>query len=63
MAPRKKATKTTSKPKRSSRKLPDLDVRNAKDVAGGSDWEVARTYKVWDASRKVFVYPENWLKP
>ena len=64
MAPRKKSTKTKAKAKRPSRKLPDLEARNAGEVAGGgSDWEIARTYKVWDASRKVYVYPENWLKP
>lgn len=24
-------------------------------------WEWARNYRVWEANRKVFLYPENWL--
>ena len=26
-------------------------------------WEWRKRYRVWEASRKVFVYPENWLEP
>lgn len=26
-------------------------------------WEWARNYRVWEANRKVFLYPENWLFP
>lgn len=26
-------------------------------------WEWRRNYRVWDANRKVFVYPENWIEP
>ena len=22
-----------------------------------------KTYRVWEANRKVFLYPENWLEP
>ena len=27
------------------------------------EWEWRRRYRVWDASRKIFLYPENWLEP
>jgi hypothetical protein len=26
-------------------------------------WEWMRNYRVWEANRKVFLYPENWLYP
>lgn len=26
-------------------------------------WKWARNYRVWEANRKVFIYPENWLFP
>lgn len=26
-------------------------------------WEWMRTYRVWQAARKVFLYPENWILP
>ena len=26
-------------------------------------WEWRRNYRVWEANRKVFLYPENWLEP
>ena len=26
-------------------------------------WEWLKRYRVWDANRKVFLYPENWLEP
>lgn len=27
------------------------------------EWEWRRTYRVWEANRKVFLYPENWIEP
>src|SRR6266481_4294953 len=27
------------------------------------EWEWRKRYRVWDANRKIFVYPENWTKP
>jgi hypothetical protein len=30
-------------------------------VAG--QWEWMRRYRLWEANRKVFLYPENWLEP
>ena len=26
-------------------------------------WEWMSTYRVWEANRKVFLYPENWVEP
>jgi len=26
-------------------------------------WEWRKKYRVWEANRKVFVYPENWVEP
>jgi hypothetical protein len=27
------------------------------------DWEWMKNYRVWEAARKVFLYPENWIEP
>ncbi|QWU13792.1 virulence plasmid A protein [Paenibacillus sophorae] len=27
------------------------------------DWKKIRNYRVWEANRKIFLYPENWLEP
>ncbi len=26
-------------------------------------WKWMKSYRVWEANRKVFLYPENWLEP
>jgi len=26
-------------------------------------WEWLKSYRVWEANRKIFLYPENWLEP
>jgi ATP-dependent 26S proteasome regulatory subunit len=28
-----------------------------------TNWEWRKKYRVWEANRKVFVYPENWIEP
>jgi hypothetical protein len=28
-----------------------------------SEWEWKKSYRVWEAARKVFLYPENWIEP
>lgn len=30
---------------------------------GRNEWEWRKNYRVWEANRKVFFYPENWLQP
>lgn len=27
------------------------------------EWEWRKKYRVWEANRKVFLYPENWIRP
>src|SRR5215468_10214058 len=29
----------------------------------GGRWSWLKRYRVWDANRKTFLYPENWLEP
>ena len=36
--------------------------RNTKREAK-SDWQWLKRYRVWDANRKIFAYPENWIEP
>src|SRR5699024_3674984 len=28
-----------------------------------SQWRWMKNYRVWEANRKIFLYPENWLEP
>lgn len=28
-----------------------------------TDWQWMSRYRVWEANRKIFLYPENWLEP
>ena len=39
----------------------------SKGVATGTEgpvqWEWTKRYRVWEANRKIFLYPENWLEP
>jgi peptidoglycan hydrolase-like protein with peptidoglycan-binding domain len=32
-------------------------------ILGADRWEWMRRYRVWEANRKIFLYPENWLEP
>lgn len=27
------------------------------------DWKMMNNYRVWEANRKIFLYPENWVEP
>jgi hypothetical protein len=29
----------------------------------GEQWKWRKNYRVWEANRKVFLYPENWIEP
>jgi hypothetical protein len=33
------------------------------DAIDKNRWEWMKNYRVWEANRKVFLYPENWLEP
>src|SRR5947209_8834476 len=28
-----------------------------------AEWESRKNYRIWDANRKIFLYPENWVEP
>ena len=28
-----------------------------------AEWDWRKNYRVWDANRKIFLYPENWIEP
>ena len=28
-----------------------------------SEWKWMKNYRVWEANRKIFLYPENWIEP
>lgn len=33
------------------------------DDVGWQQWQWMKNYRVWEANRKVFLYPENWIEP
>ncbi|TVQ06948.1 MAG: hypothetical protein EA361_18945 [Bacteroidetes bacterium] len=33
------------------------------DAAHWKQWEWMKNYRVWEANRKVFLFPENWIEP
>ena len=37
-------------------------TESGREVEWGQ-WEWMKNYRVWEANRKVFVYPENWIEP
>jgi hypothetical protein len=41
----------------------DGTLRLALDDDLASEWEWRKNYRVWEANRKVFLYPENYLEP
>jgi SpoVK/Ycf46/Vps4 family AAA+-type ATPase len=32
-------------------------------IKAAAEWEWPRRYRVWEANRKIFLYPENWIEP
>jgi hypothetical protein len=40
---------------------PALDV--APDAIDANLWEWMKRYRVWQANREIFLYPENWMQP
>jgi hypothetical protein len=48
-------------------RLVDLPGTEAADIhvplAMREQWPWMKRYRVWEANRKVFLYPENWLEP
>ncbi len=40
----------------------DVEADDAADPQW-RDWKWMKNYRVWEANRKVFMYPENWIEP
>lgn len=38
-------------------------IANTKNDNGWKEWKWMKNYRVWEANRKVFLYPENWIEP
>jgi peptidoglycan hydrolase-like protein with peptidoglycan-binding domain len=43
--------------------LEDEVIVDSATDPGWRDWAWMKNYRVWEANRKVFCYPENWLEP
>ncbi|MFA0963524.1 neuraminidase-like domain-containing protein [Roseivirga sp. BDSF3-8] len=46
--------------------LMGLELNTAADTEadpGWDQWKWMKMYRVWEANRKVFLYPENWIAP
>ncbi|MEN9489936.1 MAG: hypothetical protein RJA63_385 [Pseudomonadota bacterium] len=47
---------------------PRVEVSRAEQQETASDnswrqWKWMKSYRIWEANRKVFLYPENWIEP
>ncbi len=38
-------------------------ARCARATAPDDSWNWAKRFRIWDATRRIFVYPENWIVP
>lgn len=45
------------------RNLMGLETEFALNDDDREEWEWMKNYRVWEAARKVFLYPENWIEP
>lgn len=36
---------------------------NLEDDDAWGQWQWMKHYRVWEANRKIFIYPENWIEP
>lgn len=43
--------------------LMSLERRVSPQSLNAKQWEWMKRYRVWEANRKVFLFPENWLEP
>lgn len=43
--------------------LLNLEQGIAPTAINAAHWEWMKRYRVWEANRKIFLYPENWLEP
>lgn len=45
------------------RALLGIEADVCMDEDDKNEWEWRKNYRVWEANRKVFLYPENWIDP
>jgi hypothetical protein len=45
------------------RALLNLETDVTPAVVDADEWKWLKNYRVWEANRKVFLYPENWVEP
>jgi hypothetical protein len=43
--------------------LMNLEPRVSPAAINSKQWEWMKRYRVWEANRKVYLFPENWLEP
>jgi hypothetical protein len=43
--------------------LEPRSVANLKEDASWERWKWMANFRVWEANRKIFLYPENWIEP
>ncbi len=43
--------------------LLNLEPRVSPAAINAKQWEWMKRYRVWEANRKVYLFPENWLEP
>ncbi len=46
-----------------NRVLLNLEEGLSPDAIDKGHWQWIKNYRVWEANRKIFLYPENWLEP
>ena len=45
------------------RSLLNLEPGVSPSVIHAQQWQWKKRYRMWEANRKIFLYPENWLEP
>jgi hypothetical protein len=45
------------------RSLLNMEPQVHPSVINSQQWDWMKRYRVWEANRKIFLYPENWLEP
>ena len=45
------------------RSLLNMEAQVHPAVINSRHWEWMKRYRVWEANRKIFLFPENWLEP
>jgi hypothetical protein len=43
--------------------LLNLELKVDPSAINANHWEWMKRYRVWEANRKIFLFPENWLEP